>query len=294
MTILLATQVTEGTVIAGKYRVKRVLRDGGRGVVAEATSTELGNPVALRLLGPICISPREDAPGFLEAAKRAALLRSDRAEQPLDFGTAENGTPFITTPLLEGLDLGSELARSGALRVEDAVDFVIQACEALADAHRVGVIYCDVRPDKLFVSTRDGAPFVTVLISLISMFEVPVEPARGRAPLDHRVDVYGLGVTLCALLAGKPPFWFRTLKPSPSGRVIVETEHTGLSSSRPDLPRHLVSVIEKAYARTPDARHDSMASFALALEPFAPPRSWPVLARLVHPSAAPRKEQPYR
>jgi serine/threonine protein kinase len=273
----------KGDMVAGKYRVERVIHASGRSVVMEATHMELGTRVVLRLPGPTYAQLHENLSGFRDATRHAALLRGNRAERLTDSGALETGEPFMTTEHLEGIDLATELHLGGALRAEDAVDFALQACEALADAHALGILHCDLRPGKLFVSIRDEAPFVTVLISIISVFP----DARTRYHFDHRADIFTLGVTLGELLAGKPLFSYVETPPSPSGRVMTSREYASLRITRPDLPPDLVSLVEKAFSEDPSNRYDSMASFALALARFAPPRSRPVLDRIARKAVQP-------
>jgi serine/threonine protein kinase len=190
----------------------------------------------------------------------------------------------MTTELLHGVDLATQLRRRGALPVEDAVDVAIQACEALAGVHAAGILHCDVRPGKLFMTTRDGAAFLVVLTSIIAC---PHDPSDQAARLDPRTDIYSLGVTLCELLAGEPLVSFTPRPPSPSGRVVFDSKCR--SPRDLNVPSDLVPILEKAIAVDRSLRYDSMASFAWALAPSAPPRSRPVLDRLCWGGAAPHR-----
>jgi serine/threonine-protein kinase len=210
--------------------------------------------------------------------RHAALLRDDRSERVTDVGALGTGVPFMTTELLEGVDLAKQFGRSGALPVEDAVDVTIQACAALAAVHAAGVLHCDVRPEKLFMTTRDGVPFVIVLTSIISYLGSPSDGPRAPAPLDPRTDVFSLGVTLCFLLTGKTLLSFTQLPPSPSGRLELLPRQRAPRDI--GLPPDLVPTLEKACAQDRRHRYDSTTSFARALTPFSPPRSQEVLDRL--------------
>lgn len=275
-----SSPVSNGDTVAGKYRVERVIHDGGRCRVVEAIQLDSGSRVVLRLPGPLySLLPDESCSRLRDAARHAALLPGDRAERPTDLDTLDTGEPFTATPLLEGIDLGTKLEQDGGLPVLDAIDVAIQVCEAMADAHAVGVLHCDLRPEKLFMSTRDGQPFVTVLMSAISVLHSSDGSSRTPLGLDHRADIYSLGITSCVLLAGKPPFWDSTHK-SPSGRTTFVRGYIPLSITRPEISSPLASVIEKASSRNPDDRYQSMASFAMALGPYAPDRSRSVLRRI--------------
>ncbi|MEZ4294482.1 MAG: hypothetical protein R3B70_05870 [Polyangiaceae bacterium] len=272
-----AQAIAPGDIIAGKYRVTSERHDHGRVRVMEVTRLETGSRLAMRVSRPLRAG--DGWLGLREAAMNAQRLSNDRAECPIDVAELATDEPFVVTPLLAGTDLGARIARDGGLPVLDVIDIGIQVCEAMADAHRVGVLHCDLRPEKLFLSERDGLPFVSVLMSAISVRSGPHGAPRGLFDVDCRSDIFSLGITLCVLLAGKPPFWHGTHK-SPSERTNIVIEYIPLSTTRPELSPALASVLERAHSRYPDDRYQSMTSFALALAPFAPARSRPLLDRI--------------
>src|SRR5690349_12850978 len=117
----------KGDVVAGKYRVEQMVCISGRCRVLEATDLHRGERVALRLPG---ILNDLSVEAFLDAARRAARRHADRVERVTAVAEAETGGPLIATELLEGIDLETEMRQGGPLGIEDAIDFVIQACEA--------------------------------------------------------------------------------------------------------------------------------------------------------------------
>ena len=220
----------EGELIAGKYVVERVLGDGGMGVVVAAQHLELGERVALKFLRPEVAEIPEARLRFMREARAAARIKGERVARVLDVGTLDDGLPFIVMEHLEGKDLGRLLETRGPLDVEDAVHYVLQACEAVAHAHAVGIVHRDLKPANLFLATSaDGSPLVKVLdfgiSKCTSVFARTLSPdlttvnasvgtpgymspeqARDAGNVDVRADVWGLGAVLYELLAGKPAF----------------------------------------------------------------------------------------
>jgi serine/threonine protein kinase len=156
--------VSCGDVIAGKYRIESVLGVGGMGVVVAARHLELEESVAIKLLLPHMRSVDEAMVRFGREAKAAVKLKNEHAARVFDVGTLDNGTPYMVMELLEGRDLGAWLVQDGPLRIEQAVDFLLQACVATADAHALGIVHRDIKPSNLFCARRsDGQPSIKVL-----------------------------------------------------------------------------------------------------------------------------------
>jgi serine/threonine protein kinase len=152
-----------GTVLAGKYRIGPVLGRGGMGMVAFAHHLQLKQPVAIKFLHPFVGHDGDAVTRLLREAQAAARLRSEHVARVLDVGASGNGTPFIVMEHLEGQDVAS-LLRAGPVPPSTAVDIVVQACEALAEAHALGIVHRDLKPSNLFVTRRlDGSTLVKVL-----------------------------------------------------------------------------------------------------------------------------------
>src|SRR5947209_6881534 len=139
-----------GTIVAGKYRVERVLGRGGMGVVVAATHIHLGTVAALKFLNEDVVQDQGVVARFLREARACAQLRSEHVCRVSDFGL-EAGLPYIVMEMLEGSDL-SRLLRRGPLDVATAADYIIQACAGLAEAHAHGIVHRDLKPSNLFLA----------------------------------------------------------------------------------------------------------------------------------------------
>ncbi len=289
--------VTPGTVLAGKYRVERVIGQGGMGVVVEARHIALDDRVALKFLTASYAKHPEATARFLREGKAAVKIKSEHVARVSDVGTLENGSPYMVMEFLQGRDLSQELVARGPLPREDAVDYILQGCEAIHEAHAAGIVHRDIKPANLFLTRRhDGSALVKVLdFGISKMAEGPsnltgTTTAMGSAlymspeqmqqtrGVDHRTDIYALGIALYELLAGKQPYYADTL-PQLIADVLTGTP-TPLQQVRPDLPPPLGAVLEKAYARDRAQRYGSVAELVVALAPFAPPRSQPNIDRI--------------
>jgi eukaryotic-like serine/threonine-protein kinase len=286
-----------GAVVAGKYRVDRVLGRGGMGVVVEAHHLALDERVALKILLPEFAMHPEAATRFLREARAAVRIKSEHVARVTDVGTTETGGPYMVMELLEGLDLGAVLDE-GLLPVPDAIDYVLQACEALAEAHAQGIIHRDLKPSNLFLTRRaDGSALVKVLdFGISKMVDSPQEKLtrtgmgmgsalytspeqmKAASAVDQRTDIYALGVTLYELIGGTQPFHADSMMELCT--EILNGVPTPLRDLRREVPEALALVIEKAYERDREQRYASIAAMAAALAPFAPPRSQASIERI--------------
>jgi serine/threonine-protein kinase len=287
-----------GTILAGKYRVERVLGRGGMGVVVEARHISLDDRVALKFLLPEYALHPDASQRFLREARAAVRIKGPHVARVSDVGTLEDNSPYMVMEYLEGADAARLLER-GTLPAPEAIDYVVQACDAINEAHALGIIHRDLKPANLFVTRHhDGTPFVKVLdfgISKVigdggvdalthtaatmgSALYMSPEQIRQSKSVDSRTDIYALGVTLYELLAGRPPFVAESF-----AALCVEVATgtpTPLRTLRPDVPPALAAAIEKAYARDPAARYQSVGAFVVALAPWALPRSQPIIERI--------------
>lgn len=156
--------VGEGDVLAGKYRVERILGVGGMGAVVAARHLQLDSKVALKFLLPAMLGDREAVERFAREARAAVQITNEHVARVTDVGTLDNGAPYIVMEYLEGGDLAAWVQERGALPIEQAIDFVLQSCIAVADAHALGIIHRDLKPANLFCVRRsDGQLCIKVL-----------------------------------------------------------------------------------------------------------------------------------
>src|ERR1700727_718911 len=164
MTRASTATVREGDLVAGKYRVERVLGAGGMGVVVAARHEQLDQLVALKFVRDEAIASEDAVQRFLREARAAVKLKSEHVARVLDVGKLESGAPYMVMEFLEGDDLGKVLEREGPLSLEAAADWVLQACEAVAEAHAAGIVHRDLKPENLFLArTVGGGSRVKVL-----------------------------------------------------------------------------------------------------------------------------------
>jgi serine/threonine-protein kinase len=287
--------VKEGDVLAGRYVVDRVLAVGGMGTVVAARHVQLGHKVALKFLHQTSkesgSAEKELVGRFLVEAKAAARLKSEHVVHVSDVGTLENGVPFMVMEFLEGCDLGDVLAREGPLPMELAVEYILQACEGLAEAHAARIVHRDLKPQNLFRTQRpDGSPLIKVLdfgvskaladdvrdkgtvTSTDAVFGSPLymspEQMVSATRADQRSDIWSLGVVLYELLTGRLPFEAETM--TGLCLAIANSPPRKLLQDAPDLPPELEAVIERCLEKDPNLRYANVAEFAADLAFFAP------------------------
>jgi serine/threonine-protein kinase len=287
--------VREGDVLAGKYRVERVLGVGGMGVVVAAHHVQLDNKVALKFLLPAVLGHRDAVERFAREARAAVKITNEHVARVTDVGTLDNGAPYMVMEFLEGGDLADWLRQRGPLPVEQAIDFVLQACIAMADAHGLGIVHRDLKPANLFCVRRsDGQLLIKVLDFGISKMNAldgsnPVgsvtqtsaimgsplymSPEQMQSPksVDAKTDIWAMGVVLYELLTGRTPFDGETI-----AEVAVKAATQpplSIQSLRPDVSFELEAAIFKCLAKDKAHRPANVAELAVSLLPFAPYRA---------------------
>ncbi len=282
---LLSLQSPAPQLLVGKYLVKRVLGEGGMGVVLEATHVELQQDVAIKLLGPHSGREEEMLARFRNEARITARLPAEHVVRVFDAGKTDTGQPYLVMELLAGRDLDAELDARGRLPVAEAVDYVLQACEGLAEAHAIRLAHRDLKPANLFLTrTRDGEPLVKVvdfgIATSLPGAEIPVaddglcgtpsymapEQFEARGEVDARSDQYAIATVLFELVAGLPPFDGDDVERA--AIQIVTEPAPKLSTRAPCVPRGLDAAIARALAKSPEDRFPDLAAFALAIAPF--------------------------
>src|SRR5690606_21773595 len=159
-----ASVLTPGTVLAGKFCIEQVLGQGGMGVVVAARHLQLDERVALKFLLPEALSNAEAVARFAREARAAVKIKSEHVARVTDVGTLETGSPYMVMEYLRGTDLGDLVHTQGPLPIADAVEYLLQACEAVAEAHALGIVHRVLKPSNLFLTRRaDGSPSIKVL-----------------------------------------------------------------------------------------------------------------------------------
>ncbi len=280
--------VQPGDLIDGKYLVSGIIGSGGMGVVVAAKHLMLDQRVALKFLLPRALSNPDAKARFIREAKAVARLRGNHVARVFDTGVMGGGAPYIAMELLDGKDLGQVLAERGALPLDEAVDTVLQACEAVAEAHREGIVHRDLKPQNLFVTQSVlGEPLIKVLdfgISKVieegdaglltatanlmgSPAYMPPEQMRSAKNVSFASDLWSLGVILYEVVTGRLPFEGSNV-PELCVKVTSD-EPIDPIVLRPELPKGLRDVILRLLRKDPKQRFASVAELAAALQPFA-------------------------
>jgi serine/threonine-protein kinase len=277
-----------GQVLSGLYKVQSRIGRGGMGTVYMAVHIHLDKPFAVKVLSDQIATNKSAIQRLLQEARTASSIDHDNIVDVFSFDATEDGRVFLVMELLEGVSL-SELVERGPMRIERALPIARQVCQALEAAHARGVVHRDLKPENVFICRKRDADFVKVLDFGISkvraadaeqvrvtktgqLVGTPLymspEQARGELDVDHRADVYALGVMLFEMLTGHPPFegtnyfqllWKHGNEPAPSARTRV-----------PELPESLDRVLLRALEKKPDARFQNMRDFEEALVAVAP------------------------
>jgi len=294
--------VLEGDIIAGKYRVDRILGSGGMGVVVAARHLGLDELVAIKLLLPEALADTDTVRRFEREARAAVKIKSEHVARIIDVGTLPDGAPFIVMEYLRGEDLAARVARTGPLAVADAIELILQACEAMAEAHALGIVHRDLKPANLFcVRGADGRLSIKVLDFGISKFTRAnadnsafgvtktsavvgspfyMSPEQMQSPrtVDARTDVWAMGIILFQLLTGDVPFAGETF---PQICVNVATQPApSLRRLRANVPVGLEAVALRCLEKDPSKRYPSVAALAAALGPFGSRRAQVSLERI--------------
>jgi serine/threonine protein kinase len=300
----------------GNYRVLSLLGEGGMGAVYLAEHPGIGRRVAVKVLHKQFTGDEQLLGRLLNEARAANAIRHPNIIEILDSGMREDGVPYLVMELLEGESLGQRIRRAGRLSIEDTIAFTLQTASALGAAHKKGIVHRDLKPDNLFIIGTLGmrgdesgritdeivAERMKVLDFGIAKLQMPQpgdsvktrtgtlmgtpiymspEQCRGTKTVDHRSDVYSLGIIVYEMLVGQTPFvsdGFGELVnmhlnvPPPSSRA-----------QRPEISEQLDAIVLKMLAKNPEDRYPDMGSLTSALRlaagpPFSVHRSSPDMA----------------
>lgn len=269
-----------GRTIAGRYNVIRRLGEGGMGVVYSAMDTRLEKQVAIKVLKEDFAHRTDVVARFTQEAKSAARIKHENVLDVTDYGGTEDGSFYIAMELLVGTDLADVLQKEGSVELHRALNVAIQVTRALGAAHTKGIVHRDLKPENVFLVTADDGREVVKIVDFGiaqmkdmtgqggkkltqtgMIFGTPEymspEQAKG-APIDHRVDIYAVGVILYEMAAGRTPFVGDSF-------MGILTQHLyepapAIVSLNPNahITPEYESVIAKALAKNPDERYQSM------------------------------------
>ena len=270
-----------GAILAGRYRVERVLGQGGMGIVVQAMHLQLHQPVAMKFLLPEVLANQQVVQRFLREGQAAVRLKSEHVARVIDVGSLDTGAPYMVLEYLEGADL-SNVSRA-QLTVGGIVDLMLQACEALAEAHSLGIVHRDIKPANFFITRRpDGTLLLKVLDFGISkapttggqltatqtVMGTPAymspEQMRSSRDVDHRSDIWSLGVVLYELLQGTPPFGGDTFS-----SMVLKVVTEPLPKLTVALPGDLAGIVYRCLEKDPARRFQNIAELAHAIAKYA-------------------------
>ena len=281
-----------GEVFAGKYRIERILGRGGMGVVLGAHHLHLDERVAIKFLLPELSDDGALVARFLREGRASIKIRSEHVARVLDVETLPGGTPYMVMEYLDGFDLGDRLEKEGKLPIVATCDYVLQALEALAEAHTLGMVHRDLKPSNLFVvRLADETPCVKLLDFGITKHAcgatggdlgmtnadavmgspryMAPEQMRSSRAVDSRADIWSIGIILHELLSGAPPFDGDTL---PDLLVkVLEDAPAPLRPGCPDAPPALERVVARCLEKDPSRRYADVGELARELAPFGSP-----------------------
>ncbi len=264
----------------GPYEIKQLIGSGGMGDVYRARDTRLGRDVAVKVLSSLDAADRHQLNRFLQEARAPSLVNHPNILAVYDVGRSD-GIAFIVSELLDGETLRQQLKR-GALALNRAVAYMAQVAEGLAAAHRKGIIHRDLKPENLFVTAAGTVKILDFGLTKLTAPEsagdavTPTRPGMvigtfGYASpeqitdraVDHRSDIFSLGVVLYETLSGRAPF--QRDSPPQTLSAVIEDEPAELSNLRPDVPPHLDHLIRICLDKNPEKRFQCAADLALSL-----------------------------
>jgi hypothetical protein len=279
--------LTPGQVIGDRYRIEEPLGSGGMGVVCRATHLGLETPVAIKLIRPDFNADAEFVRRFLNEARRAAVLHSDRVARVHDVGQLDSGEPFLVMELLEGLELSQYMKQNGPLTPSDALNIALQICEGLAEAHANGIVHRDIKPGNTFLVRRaDGRFGVKILDfgiskqlgdgaatlntnsgqSLGSPWYMSPEQMLDASRVDHRSDIWSLGVLLFEMLTDHRPFDGATV-PEVCAKVLTAPAPS-IRYWRPELDPELEAIVAHCLEKHPDERYPDVSALGAELHEY--------------------------
>ncbi|MFO0547835.1 MAG: serine/threonine-protein kinase [Polyangiaceae bacterium] len=282
--------VKVGDVLLGKYTVEKIIGAGGMGVVVAVRHRELGELYAMKFMLAGALENQTAVERFVREARAAARLKSEHVAKVHDVGRLDDGAPYMVMEYLSGQDLEALLSKSGPLKPDVAATYVMQACDAIAEAHDAGIVHRDLKPANLFLTRRaNGTPCIKVLDFGISKtltaeetpsmtrtsavmgspYYMSPEQMRSSKNVDHRTDIWALGVILYQLSTGRVPFPGETITEVCSG--VLADDPAPIMALLPDVPPEFDVLVRRCLQKRPEQRYSSARELAAALAPVAGP-----------------------
>jgi eukaryotic-like serine/threonine-protein kinase len=273
-----------GQVISGKYELVSVLGEGGMALVFEAEHLRLSQRVAIKLLAPEFSRDAELVARFEREARAVAQLRTRHVPRVMDVETTEAGVPYIVMEFLQGRDLEAELEGRSRIPLGEAVDYVLQACAAMMEAHAAKIVHRDLKPANLFVA-RDGAETIVKVLDfgiskvigestkltaagavMGTVLYMSPEQVRASSDVDARADIWSIGVILFELIAGRPPWQ------GSSQQIAAAIVSEGAPELRAfiNVPQPLNDAVRAMLEPDPARRLQTVRDVVFALAPFVP------------------------
>ena len=278
-----------GNVLAGRYLVKSRIGEGGMGLVYEGLHRDIDKRVAIKVLRDDLSRRPEVVARFRQEAKSASRIGHENIVDIFDFGETTRGASYFVMEFLDGEDLGDLLGKKATIEAERACDIVLQCCRALSATHAKGIVHRDIKPENIFLTKRDGIDdFVKIVdFGIAKMSDIETDGAPGRKltktgmifgtpeymspeqaggrDLDHRVDVYALGIILYECLAGRVPFEGDTFMGILTQHLTEDAPAIDQVNPNAKVSQELELVIRKALAKSPDDRYQDTEELAEAI-----------------------------
>jgi serine/threonine protein kinase len=274
-----------GGLLLGKYRVERVLGEGGMAVVLAVRHTKLDELFAMKIAKPISLTVAGATNRFMREAHSLARLRSDHVVRVYDIGRLECGLPYMLLEYLDGVDLAATLTAEGKLSPARAIDCMLAVLDAMHEAHGLGIVHRDLKPENIFLARRpNGGHIVKVLdfgiskhvehsnlspsitqasSTLGSPHYMSPEQVRAAKCVDERADIWAIGVILYELVSGRLPFSGESVSEVCANVLDKRPQH--LSAIAPDVPPELATVVMRCLSYDPADRYASAVELAAAL-----------------------------
>lgn len=254
-------------------------------MVLAATQVDLDRKVAIKFLLPAAMKNPEVVARFSREARAAAKIQSEHVARVIDVGVLPTNAPYMVMEYLDGADLAQRIAAGERLALAEASRFVLEACEALAEAHAAGIVHRDLKPANLFLARRpdrttcvkvldfgiskssigDGGITSTQAVMGSPLYMSPEQLVSAKR-VDYRTDIWSLGIVLYEALTGAPPFLAESM-PEIVGQILT-VPTPSVRAARPDLPLQVDEIVARCLAKEASARFQDVAELARALAPF--------------------------